>query len=263
VRTTFLSSGHLALVTARFILQEICHWNRGIALLSKKLSSPLHLSDRDAVWASASILGVITFASIEATTPDQAWPPAASTSLEWLKMGQGKLALWRLVRPDRPDSIFLVLLSRIPDISAALEGVPPEVLDLFDLFDLHGGGSNNPYALPLAGIFPSQASGRSSDIGQFYAMNGWMLGEFGQLVTASDPRVLVLMAHWYAESWSHGQWWIRARALMEGQATCLYLEMCFPHIAVIQNLLKGPRQCLADHDLVGRDGSHARVPFTP
>jgi hypothetical protein len=219
-------------------VQEIRHWNKGIELLNKKLSAPLHPSDRDAVWASASILGVITFASIEATTPEQSWPLAPSNNLEWLKMAQGKSALWRLTRPDRPDSIFRVLLSALPQISSALDRVPAAFIDLFDL---HGGDNNsdNPYALPLAGIFSS------SDMALFYAMNGWMLGEFGQLVMARDSRALLIMAYWYAKMWSHGQWWVQERALREGRATCIYLERYFPDDATIQDLLKGPQECLS------------------
>lgn len=237
--------------TSRRTVQEIRHWNRGVAQLNKTLSAPLHPVDRDAVWAAASMLGIITFASTEALAPEQSWPLAhgVESGPEWLKMGQGKSALWQLARPDRADSIFRNLLSAMPAVTSSLDSVPSNVIELYNLRG--SSASSSPYALPVAGIFsladaersPSSSSSSSSTVGLFFALNGWMLGDFGHLVLARDPRALVILAHWYAKICT-GEWWFRRRASIEGRATCLYLERHFPNHVEIQTLLKVPRQSM-------------------
>jgi len=96
------------------------------------------------------MLGVITFASIEAPTPDETWPlaPSMRTEPEWFKMGQRKSALCRLVEPDRPDSIFCALFSATPMVEFSLENVPPEFMKLYKLDGLSADSS--PYAIPVS-----------------------------------------------------------------------------------------------------------------
>ncbi|KAJ5833026.1 hypothetical protein N7474_001337 [Penicillium riverlandense] len=89
-------------------LTETYHWSRAAALLNQKLSFPIRPQDRDSLWASAAMLGIASFASLEAATPEEAWPlkPADSSDLTWLRLLEGKMALWQATDPLRPDSIF-------------------------------------------------------------------------------------------------------------------------------------------------------------
>jgi hypothetical protein len=187
------------------------------------------------------MLGVITFASIEIPTPEETWPLARSigTEPEWLKMGHGKSTLLPLVKPDRPDSIFHALFSALPRIDFSLENVP---LGFVELYNLDGpSADSSPYAIPVISIFaPLDMACPSSTIVLFYAFNSYMQDEFGRLVMNKDPRALLVMAYWYSKICT-GQWWLRKRALMEGRATCMYLERCCADSATIQGLLKAPR----------------------
>lgn len=220
-----------------------------MALFNKKLSAPLHPADRDGIWAAASILGVITFASIEVLTPEETWPLARTMGAEpeWLKMGQGKHALRSLVKPDAPDSIFCVIFSTLPTIESSLENVPPAFVELYQLD--RPSADSSPYTIPVSSIFaPLNGECPSLMIAIFYAFTSLMQDEFGLLVKQKDPRALLVMAYWYSKI-CNGPWWLKRRAVMEGRATCLYLQRFCAHDATIQDLLKVPRHILFNNHL--------------
>lgn len=196
------------------------------------------------------MLGVITFASIEVPTPEETWPltPSMRAEPEWLKMGQGKSALWRLSNPDRPDSIFYTLVSAVPTVEFSVENVPPGFIKLYKLDELSG-DSSSPYAIPVTSIFaPRNIECPSSAISLFYTFISCMQKEFGHLVLNKDPRALLVMAYWYSKICT-GHWWLRRRALMEGRATCMYLERHCAHDVTLQDLLKAPRDYLFQSEL--------------
>ncbi|KAK9258993.1 hypothetical protein V1519DRAFT_452976 [Lipomyces tetrasporus] len=241
---TSIHDRYLSPIPSRRTIEEIHYWTKGVTLFNQKLSAPLPPADRDAIWAAATMLGVITFASIEVPMPEESWPlvPSMTTEPEWLKMGNGKSALWRLVKPDRPDSIFHTLFSALPTVEFSLENVPPGFMKLYKLDGLSADSS--PYAIPIISIFaPRNMECPSSAIALFYVFNSCMHNEFGLLVLNKDPRALLVMAYWYSKICT-GQWWLRRRALMEGRATCMYLERYCAHNVTIQDLLKVPRQYL-------------------
>ncbi|KAK9384194.1 hypothetical protein V1515DRAFT_583181 [Lipomyces mesembrius] len=165
-------------IPGRRTIDEIHYWTKGVALVNKKLSAPLDPADRDAIWAAAPMLGVITFASIEVPTPEESWPlaPSMRAEPEWLKMGQGKSALWRLVKPDRPDSVCHTLFSAIPTVEFSLENVPPGFMKLYKLDWLSADSS--PYTIPVTSIFaPRNIECPSSAIALFYAFITCMQNE--------------------------------------------------------------------------------------
>ena len=65
---------------------EAYHWYQGTAMFKRKLSRPIEPSERDALWAVAALLGVLSFAQIDATTYEEAWPLKAPSysDLDWL-----------------------------------------------------------------------------------------------------------------------------------------------------------------------------------
>ncbi|KAK9365292.1 hypothetical protein V1509DRAFT_406653 [Lipomyces kononenkoae] len=238
---TSIHDRYLSSTPRRRTIEEIHYWTKGVTLFNNKISTPLHHSDRDAIWAAASMLGVITFASIEASTPEEAWPltPLMRHGPEWFKMGQGKSVLQQLVRPDRPDSIFQELFSALPTIEVSPENVPQEFIKLYELDSSYA--DCNPYVIPVTHIFATRNSQHPvSAIQLFFAFNGWMHSAFGNLVLNKDPRTLLLMVYWYSKI-STGPWWLRRRAVMEGQATCIYLETFHYDDVIIHDLLKTPR----------------------
>lgn len=69
---------------------------------------PVKDESRDALWASAALMGTIQFATFEARTPEEAWPLKScdTTDLDWLKMSDGKKAVFAIADPTRADSVF-------------------------------------------------------------------------------------------------------------------------------------------------------------
>ena len=197
------------------------------------------------------MLGVISFASIEGGTPEDVWPLNSIAGAEpgWLKMCYGKVALWQLVNPERPDSIFHGLFSGkdsiiqyIPPLLSSIGRVPAPFIELYGLDKASADG--NPYALPvisIAAILNNESA--ISTIQLYYAFTSCVTNEFGNLVLNRDPRSLLIMAFWYSNL-SMGEWWLRKRALLEGQATCLYLERYASDNTAIQEHLKVPKNQL-------------------
>ncbi|KAK4937627.1 hypothetical protein LTR10_021773 [Elasticomyces elasticus] len=143
---------------------------------------------------------------------------------------------------DGSDSIFHTLLSILPTIELSLENVPSGFMDLYELEGVSSDSS--PYAVPVTSIFaPLDMESSSSVIALFYAFKSCMQKEFGHLVVSKDPRALLIMAYWYSKICT-GQWWLRRRALMEGRATCMYLERHCARSTTIQELLQAPRRLL-------------------
>jgi hypothetical protein len=129
------------------------HWSQGAALLNSKLSCAIEPSERDALWACAAMLGALVFSSIQAKTPEEAWPLWSSPSdLDWLTLCEGKKEIWKITNPMRKDSVFH---SIIPNFLASpsacsntdLRKLPPELIELCRLDDIPL-QEDNPYLEP-------------------------------------------------------------------------------------------------------------------
>ncbi|OAQ96931.1 hypothetical protein LLEC1_04238 [Akanthomyces lecanii] len=100
---------HLGLVPcSRRTLRELHHWSRCTILFAEMLSCTIKEEFKDPCWATAATLGILTFAStdVDAAGKKQPWPLGAadSSDLEWLRLGAGKMRLWQLLNPLRPQS---------------------------------------------------------------------------------------------------------------------------------------------------------------
>jgi len=106
------------------------HWSQAAALLNKTLSTGVKPSERDALWVCASLLGALSFTSIQAQTPEEAWPlkPDASSDLYWLKISKGKSAIWKIIDSLKPDFIQFAL-SAI-SFWSDLQNLPQKILEL-------------------------------------------------------------------------------------------------------------------------------------
>jgi hypothetical protein len=193
------------------------------------------------------VLGIIAFASIEGSSPYEAWPlnEAINTEPEWLKMCIGKTTLWPLVQPDRPDSIFRPMYSgkstwiKFPSSTAsAIEQMQPAFIELFELDEFTM--DSDPYLFPaicISTILDMDCTELMASV--FYSFSNYIQNDFAMLVRNKDARALLLMAYWYSKICT-GQWWMRRRALLEGQATCLYLVRYHAEDRTIQDLLRAP-----------------------
>ena len=230
--------------------EEAFHWYQGTALFNNKMSSPIDPSERDAAYATAVCLGVITFFYIEAKTPEEAWPlkPPSSSDLNWLSLSEGKKTIWKYTRPLKEKTVFQTLLplentkpKPISTTTPGLEALPPEFIQLCG-FDAMSTPDNNPYYAVAMGLAKSLHSDcMLTTILSFLAFIGSVLPEFKELLRRKDPGALLLLAYWYAKMCQFPHWWIVRRAALEGQAICIYLQRFHGSEADVQKLLRFPR----------------------
>lgn len=214
------------------------HCSRGAALLNSRLSGSINPSERDALWACAGLLGASTFASVEATTPEEAWPlksERSSSDLDWLKMSESKKAIWKIADPSRPDSIFHSLLPDVMRFSSVLpcslseselRCLPLELVQLCGLaVDSTQALRDNPYVASASFLARAiNVECTTSNVGVFFGFFGCMHPNMKQLICQRDPVALLLVAYWYVKMGQCRQWWIWRRSRLEGMAICRYLR---------------------------------------
>ena len=232
--------------SAKRSMVEAYHWSKGAALLNQKLSNPILPQDRDALWATAAMLGIASVTSIEASNPREAWPLKTydPNDLDWLDMSQGKDAIWKVTDPLRPDSIFhaMALEYRVLNDTPRLceiEEIPKELVRLCGLDEVSG-LQQNPYYLAvsmlvqLRGVRCTQAS-----MTIFLRFAKYMEPAFRNLLHKKDICALLILANWYAPM-RQSLWWIARRAQLECRAICLYLEKHHPNNKDLQKMLPKP-----------------------
>lgn len=227
-------------------IAEVYHWSRAAALFNRKLSAPIPPPDRDALWACAALLGIVAFCSVGASTPEASWPLSRRMpgGPEWLVMCDGKKTIWKVASPLRPDSVFSSIASEYEYDSPTLESTRPGTgcipSALYGLDD-SSTSENNPYYTAVYTLAPLlDAESLQPTTLKLFSFVDYMPPEFKRLLGQRDPRALVLMAYWYAKL-CHSQWWATRRAMLECQATCLYLERYHGSDTAIQELLQFPK----------------------
>ncbi|KAK7935976.1 hypothetical protein PG985_001471 [Apiospora marii] len=216
---------------SRRTLEECYHWSRSTALLNKRLREPIKTMDKDPIWGTAAALAVLSFASIDASTPEASWPlkPPDSSDLEWSRMGQGKMSLWDVANPMRPDSLFSIMAPTYAHLHAplpdrAIDDIPGALAAVCGLDDLSTVGKN-PYLDAAYAVSRIQAlTDDQVTIGQTERFTQAIRGPFESLLRAKDPVALLLLYLWYRRA-GRCMWWIALRARVECPAICAYLRM--------------------------------------
>ena len=241
--------------------EEVSHWYRGTAMFKDALSQTARRPDeKDALWASAALLGAIQFSYIEASTPEMAWPmkPASSDDLDWLSMSDGKKAVWKIADPLRPDSAFKDLAKDHVNIFQPRHQSVPHVdapyAEFAKIFELDADSTKdtNPYhdaACSLARLLHVECN--ATTVLEFLSFISHVQPELKKLIERKEPRALLLIACWYAKTYSY-QWWIYRRGLLEGQSICMYLDKYHPYEEAIHRLLEYPKQLLGFETSNGR-----------
>lgn len=226
---------------------ETYHLGKALVLFNEKLSGGIKPGEGDAVWATAALLGLVSFAMIDATKPEEAWPlaPPSHTDLEWLAMSDGKKAIWDIANPLRRQSVFHKLSGDFErDYFAALKPKPSDGILLADfahLCNLDDPSDNNPYYEAVHNLIPLlDLECNSSTMMRFISFIGHMNPRFKLLLERKDPRAMLLLAYWYSKV-CKSQWWVSRRASLECQAICIYLERHHDDIPNVHELLRFPK----------------------
>lgn len=229
---------------------EAYHLSRAAALFSQRLSSPIGEEDCDPLRAAAALLGIIAFATIEGSTPEEVWPLKVSdpTDFEWINMSEHKCAVWNATDFPRVGGIITYKVNdhssmaefNVPIPDYGIEGIPPLFLKLFEL-DASSTTKTSPFYEAVHRI--SYLLGVDCDrerLPLYLGFIGHIQPKFKDLVFRKDPRALLLMAYWYAMV-GRSAWHLERRTVLQGQATCIYLDRHYPEEAEIHKLLEYPK----------------------
>jgi len=256
ITLTLLHDRHLA-GTDAISRKTLSHWYRGTAKFKEVLMRPVKDETRDALWASAALMGAIQFATFEARTPEEAWPLKTrdTTDLDWLKMSDGKKAVFAIADPTRADSVFAQMSTGHATLWRPLLG--PEACpdtdavemtrDFVDMFGLGptstsgNNNNNNPYykaAMALARLLHVPCD--RNNVVEFFGFIVNINPDLKRLLDQKDAKALLLVVHWYAKLY-RAQWWLHRRGMIEGHAICLYLDRHHGGDAKLQRLLRWPK----------------------
>ncbi|KAJ5625830.1 hypothetical protein N7510_002139 [Penicillium lagena] len=224
-------------------LRESHHWSQCTLLFNKWLSQSIKEEHKDPLWATAGSLGILTFSSINARVPEEAWPLGTPdpSDLEWLRLGNGKMALWHLANPLRPNSVFRTMSETFAYMHQPLpvkgtDGVSAELVQLCGLDESSTLG-NNPYFTVVHGLSRlfGLPKGKAS-LGRVLMVLSHMNDEFEACLREKDPVALLLLCLWYTRA-RENKWWIDLRARYELPAICTYLQRYYTDNSAIQTLI--------------------------
>ncbi|KAH8660236.1 hypothetical protein BX600DRAFT_523050 [Xylariales sp. PMI_506] len=216
--------------THRRTWRESYHWSQCTTQFNKWLSQPIKEEHKDPLWASAGTLAILTFSSLSTRLPEEAWPlgPSDPSDLEWLRLGAGKIALWHMVNPMRPESAFRIMSETFawmpqPLPAKGARGVSVELATLCRL-DNWSTTENNPY-FAVAHALSQLLCVPEGEISQAKVMlvSRQMKKGFGVCLEEKDPVALLLLCLWYTRA-RESIWWIDLRARFEIPAICTYLQ---------------------------------------
>ncbi|KAI1813383.1 hypothetical protein GGS20DRAFT_481097 [Poronia punctata] len=226
----------------RRTVEECFHLSESTVLLNKRLENPIKTEDKDAIWGTAAALALVTFASPDASTPEQAWPLKSSpnTDLEWLPMVRTKMSLWNLMDPMRPDSLFRVMAATFDEMQTPLpetgiDGIPEELAAVCNLEE-SSTPRNNPYfsaahaVCRILGLPDSEVT-----TGGTVAFTLSIRGTFYDMLRERDPVALLLLYLWYRKA-GRSIWWIELRARVECPAIRRYLQSYLNVSSIIESM---------------------------
>ncbi|KAF2730759.1 hypothetical protein EJ04DRAFT_402405, partial [Polyplosphaeria fusca] len=232
---TLLHDAHLSThsATGSMTQSALQHWNIATTLFSRTLARPIVPSERDSLWATAALFGCTAFAYVENSDSEMAWPlkPSDPHDLDWLKISEGKKAVWDLVDPTRPESIFHVVVHEHATLSVPkwveendISWLPENMRHVFGIGP-DSNVQNNVYHLPALIISRLQSMQPDHDnVLNFLYFMGSMTPEYRNMVEMKDPRALLLLRWWFKRLEYGDIWWLKNRARVEGAAVQLYLE---------------------------------------
>ena len=213
-------------------VEELEHTQLAVSLFNKTISGPLRDVERDAVFATATLMNAIFFATIETVDPWKSWPMNdAAFSLQWLRLQAGVALAVQAANPTRPSSVFSSLFQYVePDsgqfteTAAGCKAIPILFQRLFDV-DEKSTIQKNPYHAAVRLLTPLLSiSCRNDNIMFFLPFIGYMDTRLIELLERKDHRALLLLGIWFGFVRQCGQWWLTRRVDVEYQSIEIYLQ---------------------------------------
>lgn len=234
-------------------LLEAHHLAECTNLFHKRLSFPVAPEDKDAIWGTASTLGVVTFSSMDAGTQEDSWPlkPSDPSDLDWIRMGDGKKVIWQIADPLRPDSIFATMATsfaqmHFPLPEVGIDGLDPALARLCRL-DQASAAHTSPFFTVVHSLSKLYSLPEEHITnGRAFALATHMQPAFKALLAVKDPVALLMLYLWYCRA-RKAVWWIELRARLECPAILTYLRQYHGDYTALHQLLTkyDQKPCLA------------------
>lgn len=224
---------------------EAYHSYQSALLFNQKLSFPIEPSDRDSLWATATLLGMMAIASFDSDMPEDTWPlrPPTPSDLDWFELNEAKKIIWNLTNPLRLGGIFRAMAHEyahfhmeIPLVGAS--GIQEALVEVCNLSDSCT-KENNPYfvAAHVLARLQRRSRNESADV-RMICFVSQSQASFRSLLRGKDPVALLLLALWY-ELAGPVLWWVAQRARVESRAIHLYLKQFHQDECKVHQLLPG------------------------
>jgi hypothetical protein len=211
------------------------HWNTASKLFNNILAAPIRPHQQDAIWATGVVIGAAAFWFVNSDKVEEVWPlkPDEPDDLGWLRLGEGKKALWKISQPTRADSMFRNILlfrqaychsepdwARKPDATVS---IPQRVKQIFNVTPTST-VDNNVYLLALITISRLQNKRlRHDNAIDFLLLLVFLPPELISLLESKDTRAVFLIGWWFKLMSDGDLWWAVSRAKIEGRAVRIWL----------------------------------------
>ncbi|KAK2039460.1 hypothetical protein LZ31DRAFT_587767 [Colletotrichum somersetense] len=228
----------------RSTIEECFHWSQSTVLLNRRLMKPITAEDKDPIWGTAAALAILTFASHEACTTEQAWPLKSSESseMDWLRMSNGKMSLWNTINPLRPNSLWSVfratyaqMFSPLP--RSGIDGIPKALAAVCNLRSSSTAENSSYFHAAHAVSRMIKLPDGEITTGHTQVFIQTIHGAFKELLQKRDAVALLLFYLWYRKA-GRVVWWIDLRARVECPAIRLYLQLHHKEEKMIQGFLE-------------------------
>jgi hypothetical protein len=226
-------------------LEECHHGYQSTTLFNRRLREPIAAKDKDPIWGTAAALAVLSFSTPDSSIPEESWPlrPSNPSDLEWLRLLKGKMSLWHIVDPLRPDSLFSAMAPTYAQMALPLpeKGIDGITRGLAIVCHLENSSTaeDNPYFNIAHALSQIQDLPDSQvTTGQTERFTRCIHGPFKSLLQEKDPVALLLLYLWYRKA-GRGIWWIEARARVECPSICSYLQRYHKGYTAVHAFLPG------------------------
>ncbi|KAB8227997.1 Zn(II)2Cys6 transcription factor [Aspergillus alliaceus] len=196
-----------------------------------QLQLPISRENMDMLISSCILIGMFSF-SAEASNPLDSWVFSDDPiAMNWLSVQCGLRCMIGLIDPWLDESIWNEAFQAssnyefYDDHRMGREDLDPDLADLCDISDITT-EETNPFHWPLRMLCPLLRMPRhkcgATRITNFM---GRLHSDFVNLLTAKEPRALLILSYWLALMYtSVHDWWVDPRVRVECQAICMYLE---------------------------------------
>lgn len=222
---------------------EIHHLSKGLGGMQQKLSRPMRPEDRDALFIAAAVLGVLMFSHMEASCIEHVWP-LGDGDFAWVGMSDGKKAVWRATNPLRQDSVWKPVAELYERNFRFTEKEPTTILSVFDHLCSDDGSptsATNPYhktAQFLITLLDLEVN--PTTWMRFLAFICHVDPPYKALLQEKDPWAMLMLVYWFMKI-CRGPWWVTTRAILQGQAICIYLERYHAEDEALQLAITRPK----------------------